>query len=317
MKILVLINKSANNSNGWNKWLAIREEVKNLLQDKKFEVIAFTPPFDIYDLITKMLNLKERSTIISVGGDGTHNFILNSIMCLPLEDRMNITLGAIGIGSSNDFIKPSLKRINNIPVRLNFNQLIKHDVGKLTFDDEESRQVHKYFIINASIGILSEANYLFNKGDWFINKFKEKSTNLTIQYTALKTLFSYKPKDVKLITRGKERVLSLNNLSILKSPHISGNFKYNQEILPDDGKLGLNYCHNMNKIEVLAVMRDLERGVFQKNRFNNKRISEFVKDTQIYSKNNLAIETDGEVYLGNNIDFKLSDFKLNVLGLGF
>lgn len=269
------------------------------------------------NLITKMLNMREKNTIVSVGGDGTHNIILNAIMRLPIEDRRNVTLGAIGLGSSNDFTKPSPKKIKDIPFRLNFNQIISHDIGKLTFLNHENLEVRKYFIINASIGILSEANYLFNKGDWFINKFKSKNSNLTIQYTALKTLLNYKPKHIRLVTRGKTRELYLNNLSILKNPHISGSFRYNQEILPDDGKLGLNYCHDMNKIEVLAVMRDLEKGAFQKNRFNCKRISEFVKDTQIYSKNNLAIETDGEVYLGNNIDFKLSDFKLNVLGLGF
>jgi diacylglycerol kinase (ATP) len=317
MKTLVLINKNANNSTGWNKWLTVRDEVKNLIPGQKFEVVAFTPPFDIYDLIVKMLDLNEKNTIISVGGDGTHNFILNSIMRLPLETRGNITLGAIGLGSSNDFTKPALNKIKNIPFRLNFKHVIKHDIGKLVFNDPENKEVYKYFMINASVGILSEANYLFNKGDWFINKFKDKHVNLTIQYTALKTLFNYKPQQIKLVTQGKTRDLHLNNLSVLKNPHISGSFKYNQEIFPDDGKLGLNYCHGMNKMEVLTVMRDLEKGAFQKNKFNSKRISEFVYNTQIYSKNNLAIETDGEVYLGNNIEFKLSKFKLSVLGLGF
>ena len=42
-------------------------------------------------------------------------------------------LGAIGLGSSNDFHKPFKQNNKNVPIRLNFTEAIPHDLGEVVY----------------------------------------------------------------------------------------------------------------------------------------------------------------------------------------
>ena len=75
-----------------------------------------------------------------------------------------MVLGAIGLGSSNDFHKPfnGNNGLNgHVPLRLDYHHTTEHNIDRVDFLDEHHLWQRKYFVINCSIGIIAYANYLY------------------------------------------------------------------------------------------------------------------------------------------------------------
>jgi len=281
------------------------------------EYLCFHPPLDVRSVLRSRLGSSGRNCIISAGGDGSLNYVLNALMTLSGLVLENIYLGGIGLGSSNDFLKPVTSVLESIPVRISFANSTTTDVGKVAYKGIDGMDVVRYFIVNASVGATAEANLLFNCANGLIGSLKKWSTNLAILYAALKTIVTYSNISVTLATsqdfpaaRDSVRI-QLSNLAVLKNPNVSGNLSYDQDIAPDDGLLGLNYCVNMNRFELMRVLRDLSGGTFSG---KSKRHSSKVISVDVCPEHPVALEMDGEVVQAENIRFSLSSRKIKLLG---
>jgi diacylglycerol kinase family enzyme len=102
----------------------------------------------------------------------------------------------------------------------------------------------------------------------------------------------------------------VSNINILKIPFVSGSFRYDQKILPDDGNLGLHICRDMNRVELLRILSQLENGKFS---LGEKTISEVIKEFHLSSEQPLIFECDGETSLANNISISVVPKAINVL----
>lgn len=308
MKTAVFINYSANNCNGGIKWTRIRKKVLQILPENTI-VIPYEVPFDLNRRIKQLIRDEEVRFFISAGGDGTLNLILNTILNTAGRTSKDYCLGAIGLGSSNDFFKPFTNTIDGIPVKINADFKNLNDVGKVTFFDEKNEHKSRFFIINASLGITADANLLFNRGDAFIRFMKSRFTGLTILYTALKTLIRYKNKEVKLKDITGIHPVKLTNVSLTKNPYISGSFHYDQAPGKDSGKLGFHCSWSMTKMEIIKTLYDLSKGRFPE---SAKRSTSFVNSINVCFEEYLALETDGEVQLGKNTTFSTIPKALNI-----
>lgn len=166
---------------------------------------------------------------VAAGGDGSVNALLNALMdIVPKAIRNEVALGAIGLGSSNDFHKPynPESMIEKFPTRIDFGRAVPRDVGVLGFN-ENGAFITRYFLVNASIGLTAAANRLFNVPDRLLQTLKRTNTGLAIAYAALRTIVLYKDLNV-LVQEGEglKRDVQLTNLNILKSPHVSGSLTY-------------------------------------------------------------------------------------------
>lgn len=310
-KCLIYLNSKANNGTGLKNWATIESEVKSLLPEKA-EAVSYTPTFDITRHLKGTLNQSnEDLLVIAAGGDGTVNFVVNSIMELDGENRKKITLGAIGLGSSNDFQKPFKTAIKGIPCRLNLDNAKLSDIGIVDFQNSNGEQKKKHFIINASLGATAEANRLFNRGDFFINAFKHRMVNLAIKYTAIKKILSCRNKEIQINCDGLQGNFKLTNLNVLKIPYVSGSLYYDQAVKPDDGRFGINLSHGMGVWELIKTLISLEKGVFKNDRH---RTSVLTNSLEVDSKDDLVLETDGEIQKARKIKFNINPRALNLLG---
>lgn len=302
MHTILLINEAANNGTGARKWASISKDVLARLPSDT-EVIPFQPGSDLETLLRLRLAINDDYSLLSAGGDGSLHYLLNTLIRIRGEQVGNIYLGAIGLGSSNDFHKPVQQAIQGVPVRIDPTNTILADVGRATYEQADGRIQMRYFLINASLGITAQANHLFNEGDWFIRSMKNRWVGLTIQYTALKTILTYKDQSLTLsLDDDPAKSLQLTNLNLLKNPHVSGSFRYEQAIQPDDGQFGLNYCHELSLPETLQLMNDLQQGRFAG---KPKRVSTFVRKLQAQSAEPVPLEMDGEVVLTRNCTIDL------------
>ncbi len=156
--MIVLLNKYSNGGKSVEKW----EESKPELESKYFRG-NYTLISDFEDFSKRLYNEfhKGERVVIGAGGDGTVNFLLNQVMQMKKEERSQLIMGAIGLGSSNDFHKPFSedKYLScEVPLKLDYENAADHNVGQVDFEDEKGKWNRRYFIINCSIGIIAKAN---------------------------------------------------------------------------------------------------------------------------------------------------------------
>ncbi|GAB4038984.1 diacylglycerol/lipid kinase family protein [Spirosoma gilvum] len=310
MRTLLLLNEVANNGTAVRKWASVEKEVLARLPTKP-TVMRYRPGFDLGAWLQSALTTPEPTAIIAAGGDGTLHYVLNTLMNLPADSLTSVYLGSIGLGSSNDFHKPVRHHIRGIPIRLDATRPIWADVGRVRYTQPDGQPQTRYFLINASLGITAQANYLFNEGDWFIKSMKNRWVGLAIQYTALKTIFSYRARTLTLrVDDASPLPVRLTNLNLLKIPYVSGSFHYRQDIRPDDGQFGLNYCYELSLPETLRLMMDMQQGRFAG---IPKRVAIFARTMQVDADDFLPFEMDGEVVLTRHCTIDLLPGAIQVL----
>jgi len=283
----IVINPHCHQGKGWMRWKSIRSQVIGqlpLAKEMVTESIA-----DLAVQLHPILSTDQQSCIISAGGDGSIHQIAN--MLLERNEPDKHRLGAIGLGSSNDFLKPFRSFVGNIPVRIRTDSITLQDAGEINYIDQAHINQKRYFIINASMGVTAEGNWHFNNPGKVLTRIKQINTQAAITYTALKTILSYRNKAVRVHFNGTELLIGLSNINLLKVPYVSGSFHYQQNILPDDGVLGLNICANMSTWELVRTLMSLEKGKFHT---GPRRISTLVDQFQICSATPIIFECDGE-----------------------
>lgn len=292
---VVFVNPYSFGGKGFEKW----KRIKPFLGDNQFEVKNLTE-----DSVEEFF-MNGNTNFIAAGGDGTVNILLNKIInSFTPEEVKRIKLGAIGLGSSNDFHKPftDCKLIKDIPVKINFEKTEPRDVGCITYI-EKGISKRKYFLINASIGITAEANYLFNNPDKFLSLIKKKNTGLAIFYSALKTIFKYRNFRIKLTSaETKELQVDLTNLGIVKNPNFSGNLKFNAEADYGNGKFDVYLCSRMTKMEIIHLFYLLSKGAFN---MVEKKGSFRTNLVNLGSDNPFLIEYDGEIIKTSSAGFSI------------
>jgi len=242
---------------------------------------------------------------VAAGGDGTINFLINHIMRLNENERKDLILGAIDLGSSDDFHKPfsRIDSVNSkIPVRVDSEDSVEHNLGQVDFEDENGKSQRKYFIVNCSIGIIAQANYLFNKEDKIIKWLKSKWTMGTIYYAALKTILTA-PNVPGWIIVGKTALKTdVTSLSVFINPHVSGNLSYDFNVSPQSDFFGIALCEKMGALARVKTLLSLAKGKLQ----GLAKTRSWLEDSiEIYPDYPTPLELDGEVYLARSIRIKL------------
>lgn len=304
--VFIIINPYCHQGEGWKRWKHIRSQVLDRLPSAKEVITESTEDLSLQ--LAGIFDENEAACIVSAGGDGSVHLIANAI--LQLEHPSKHMLGAIGLGSSNDFLKPFQSFIQKVPVRINTNSHILHDVGEVNYVDKNDVRQKKYFIINASIGVTAEGNWNFNNPGRILKWLKKMNTGAAITYTALSTIFTYQNKPVTLRFNNEEATMNISNINILKIPFVSGSLHYRQNILPDDGQFGLNICRDMKRMELIRTLMQLEKGEFV---IGKKKIAAFTQNIRIMSPVPIVFECDGETTESTHIEVRVRQQAINVL----
>jgi diacylglycerol kinase (ATP) len=328
--MIILLNKYCNGTCGLEKWKKLRAGLEKNYLGKNYKIISGFRKFQATCL--KELDKGER-IFVAAGGDGTVNFILNQFMKMEAGLRKDLILGAIGLGSSNDFHKSFTKNCNGrsnengrerpqstgngrfdrnseirfngtnrVPVKLDYKQAIPHNVGLVDYEDLNHRRQRRYFIVNCSVGLVAQANYFFNSDDRIVNWLKPKWVEGTIWYAALETLFTAKNIPTKLCVEGERVETELTTLSAFINPNVSGNFRYDFEISPQSDYLGVALCEKMGIPARVRTMLSMTQGRFAG--LPKTRLWR-AKEIEISPSVPIALEMDGEVALARHIRIEL------------
>jgi len=312
MKAAIIINSKASQGKSFFKWEKIKPIILDILPFKTFVNYTHSKS-EAKQIIHHLLFKEDCNIFIGGGGDGTINYILNELIEITENNLKDLVLGGIGLGSSNDFYKPFVKKINKIPIRLDFKSATLYDIGQLEFLCESGSAKKIHFLLNSNLGITADANNFFNAPNKILAFLKRNLTSLSILYASIFTLLEHDAINISDRKYSRFEMDNLNNLSIVKSPFLSGSFCYPKLVNKDDGKLGIYYIQNMNKFQLLKTMFDLANHKFSSTAKKHKEITESI---EIQTNQLVNIEADGEVYYGKDPRYIISNSQIKIAGAG-
>ncbi|MEA3408864.1 MAG: diacylglycerol kinase family protein [Candidatus Eisenbacteria bacterium] len=317
--IRVFVNPGATYGTGRERWSRVEGELRRRLGG--FEVEDISAPGQLRGRLAELVEQGERR-FVAAGGDGTVNLLVNAIMALPgselpegeLAGREPVVLGAVGLGSSNDFHKPfdDGATIQGMPVRVDFDGARERDVIRIEYEEPEGPVATRYSLINASVGVTAEANARFNEPSWFIRAARAVSVDAAISAAVLTTLATWTDVTCALAIDGEEPVMvSVTNLGVFKNPHFGGALCYDTLVAPDDGALGVGLCESMSMFETVAALSAL-----RKRRFSGRPKTRTwrASSLSVHGDRVFALETDGEVLQARSARFSVAPGRVMCCG---
>lgn len=285
---IFIINPNSNNG----KTHIVEEKIRKIMDKTKHRYeIHISEKEESRSLIKRKIR-EGFEYVIACGGDGT----LNNVGYAVAE--AGGILGILPLGTGNDF-----SRILgfNRDIESNMERILNPRVKKVDYGMANDL----FFINTCSIGF--DALVICE-----MQKIRKHIKGKISYYLGLiKSFFKYKPLKITL-AHGKEDQ-STFLFAITNGAYYGGGFKIAPKAQYDDGYLELIMLNNASKLKVLKIFPSLFTG---KHIYNKDVIYERVKEYSIYTRENILLNLDGEIFeikKDIKIDFSIVNEGLSII----
>ena len=300
---LVIINPNAGNGKGEKDW----NKISSFLTK---EHLSFKTEFTERKGHAINLTLQAISAgfrkIITVGGDGTLNEVVNGVFTNNYCSPINIALSLIPVGTGNDW-----GRMFGIPldyekaVRIvSENKTLLHDVGMISYYNGTEKK-NRYFINIAGLGfesvVVRKTNYQKDKGH---------GGKLIYFYNLLTSLLSYKNTKAEIIIDGKKIDANVFSVNVGNGRYCGGGMRQTPDALPYDGLLDMTIINGMGKFEIIRNLKILYDGSI----LSHPKIDGYrCKNIKISSDSIMYTEADGESLGHTPVEFSIIPAGINIV----
>jgi len=244
--------------------------------------------------------------IISLGGDGTLNEVVNGIFTQNSCPTKEITVGMLPVGTGNDWGRMfGIPLVYDTAVRvIKEYKTMPHDIGLITYFTGEE-QHKRYFINIAGLGFEALVVKKTNK-----QKDKGRSNNAIYFYNLLSSLIAYRNTPVEFEIDGKKNSATIFSINVGNGRYCGGGMRQTPEALPDDGLFDITVIKEMGRIEIIKSLKLLYDGTILSHpkvdgyRSNNLKVS---------SECILFAEADGESLGHTPLEFSIIPSGLNIV----
>jgi diacylglycerol kinase (ATP) len=300
---LVIVNPNAGNGKGKKDWDKIssflnEEELPYTVKftEKKGHAIEFT---------IEAINAGFRK-IITVGGDGTLNEVVNGVFSNSICPTKDLTLAMLPVGTGNDW-----GRMFGIPLDygkaikiIRENKKMAHDVGLISYYDGVDEK-KRYFINIAGLGfesvVVRRTNFQKDKG---------YSGKAIYFYNLLMSLLSYKNTKAELIIDGRKFFADVFSINVGNGKYCGGGMRQTPEALPYDGILDVTVINGMGKFEIIRNLKILYDGTI----LSHPKVDGYkCKNLKVSSDVILYAEADGESLGHTPAEFSIIPSSINIV----
>jgi diacylglycerol kinase family enzyme len=243
MKIRLVMNPGSRSGRGRRLWPVWEAGLRRA--GIPFECATTTGPGHAFRLSRES---QDGDTLVAVGGDGTINEVLDGIV---QSGRAGIRMGVLYSGTSPDFC-----RFHGIPTDpepairgLVEGKARQVDVVRIEHSDGNGGRQVAHFGCSCNVGLGAAVARWANR--WRPRVGDGAGTGMAV----VRAILFSRPVDLDLAVDGTDHALSqVNNLSVLKNPHIASGLKLNTERRPDDGRLTLVAVHGQSRLGLCALL---------------------------------------------------------------
>ena len=207
---------------------------------------------------------KDKCVIMCIGGDGTINRTLNSIV-----GTKNI-LGYIPYGTGNDFYRSN-------------KELLKQGVNNVDL----IRINDKYFINVACFGIDAD---IANTDDIIHSSVIPEGQRYNA--SIVKNFLSYKPRHLKVEVDGETYENDYTTVALCNARYYGGGYKIGTNALLDDGLIDIYLVDKMPKLKMAGLLLGMKKG-----KHENSEYLKVLKSKKVYieSPTDIKCNIDGDV----------------------
>ncbi len=300
---MLIVNPNAGNGNGKKDWLRISELIKG--ENLSFKVGFTEKRGHAIDLTMEAIDNGFRN-IVSVGGDGTLNEIVNGVMLNTACPTNDISLASIPVGTGNDW-----GRMFGIPLDyssavkiISTNKRMLHDIGMVKFYDGPDEKV-RYFINIAGLGFESMVVRRSN-----IQKDKGHGGKAIYFLNLLLSLLSYKNTKAEIFIDGEKTEADVFSINVGNGRYCGGGMRQTPNALPDDGLLDVTVINGMGKIEIIRNLKILYNGKI----LDHPKVDGYkCKNIKVRSDYLIFTEADGETLGHTPAEFSIIPACINTV----
>lgn len=291
MKTLLILNPKSKNGKGERQFTEIFDNLKS--HSIVYDAIQTEYPGHGVELANEAI-LKAYDRILTAGGDGTINEIVNGIMLADSRPQ----LGIIPNGTCNDFIKainipPSISKACEI---IASGKTMVCDIAKLG---------DRYFINATGIGfdvavVRSLQNYkiLGGKGMYLAS--------------VMQNVFQYKSMDLSIEFDGKKVERNALMFTIANGKHYGGAFAIAPDADPSDGLLNAILINEIPPFRRMRAIPHFLKGTHLYLPYTEVFLTSHIK---IQTEKEMFFQVEGELYTWphNQIEIKLYPHRIDIL----
>ena len=300
---LAIVNPNAGNGKGkidWDKISAFLEK----------ENVSYSVQFTERKGHAIQITLEAISTgfrkIITVGGDGTLNEVVNGVFTSKTCISNEIFLSLIPVGTGNDW-----GRMFGIPLDyekavkiISENKTLVHDIGLVSYYNGSEKK-ERYFINIAGLGfesvVVRKTNFQKDKGH---------GGKLIYFYNLLTSLLSYKNTRSEIIIDGKSLQADVFSINVGNGRYCGGGMRQTPNALPYDGLLDVTIINGMGKFEIIRNLKILYDGTI----LSHPKINGYkCKNIKVSSDSIIYTEADGESLGHTPAEFSIIPASINIV----
>lgn len=299
----IVVNPNAGNGKGKKDW----DRISSLFAKEKIVINArFTEKKSQATEFTRDAIGSGFRKIISVGGDGTLNEVVNGVFTQDFCSAKEIKLGMVPVGTGNDW-----GRMFGIPLVyegavnvIKEDKTMLHDIGTISYYDG-SEQHKRYFINIAGIGfealVVSKTNMQKDKG---------RSSQAIYFYNLLSSLICYKKPEVTINIDGKTSITRIFSINVGNGRYCGGGMRQTPDALPDDGLLDITVIKEMGRLEVIRNLKILYDGTI----LSHPKVDGYRStNLKVTSESVIFAEADGESLGHTPVEFGIIPAGINVV----
>jgi diacylglycerol kinase family enzyme len=308
--MLVVLNPRAGAGRAAERWPLVRDVVRAAEPGCR---VVTPESAELVDAVVRDALARGEHHFVAAGGDGTVNLLVRTLLARADGALGEVTLGAVGLGSSNDFHKPvsAERRIAGVPYRLDFAHSSPVDVCWLRYRGLDGEVRARPWVINASIGATADGNHYFSAGATrWIRLLRRISMDAALAWSALRAVVTNRPRELTLSLDGGPRfAIPLRNLGVVKNPHFTGVLHYDGSPAPDDGTFHVQALTAVSRRRLWATLAGLARG-----RFTGRpgTLTWPAHRLSVAAREPFAVEADGEVVVARAAEFRVAQRALRM-----
>lgn len=239
-------------------------------------------------MITREVLKSGYDLVVSVGGDGTMNEVINGFFENGSPINKEAKLAVFSRGTGCDFIRSFgiKKGFDEFLKILERNKIQELDVGMVRFCTESGQNLSRYFLNISDVGLGGETSRRVNKTKKHLKGF------LAFLIGAMLTILKYRNKHIVLEIDGQAvRNEKTNSVIVANAKYFGGGMLISPESVPSDGILDIIVIGDFNTFELIRDFHLIYNG---KHLTHPKVFHYKGKKIKVTSEPAALLEVDGE-----------------------
>ncbi|RCK79085.1 MAG: Transcription regulator [contains diacylglycerol kinase catalytic domain] [Candidatus Ozemobacter sibiricus] len=256
----IFLNPQANRGAAAAAWPRLAEALR--AAGRPFKLWTTTGAADVPARVAEAIG-QGATCLVAAGGDGMLQLVLDALMAAQDQGLApgTVHLGAIGLGTSNDFHKPigEAPQLAGVPCRLALETARRRDVIRLDATLPSGEAVVHHLLQASHVGTIPAANHRLTRQRSLANWLYRYWYTGALLLASAQEVLTYRGFRAQVEAGPHRWEGEFTGMSLLKQRFVAGSFTFLTPRTPYDGRLDLALCRKVSVWRLLQLIDAFEK----------------------------------------------------------